>query len=99
MEIHEITKIKCLETAELSFIAHYSSCACTMDNRVRIGLEVWLKLDINLFKYHTYVQLTGVIISVTIINNMFVVVRYVMFEFSLLYIKFAKAYTIVFILR
>ena len=47
----------------------------------------------------THVQLTGVIFSVTITNNMFTVVRYVMFELSLLYIKFTKAYTIVFTLR
>ena len=47
----------------------------------------------------THVQLIGVTISVTITNNMFIVVRYVIFELSLLYIKFTKAYTIVFTLR
>ena len=47
----------------------------------------------------THVQLTGVIISVTITKNMFTIVKYVMCELSLLYIKFTKAYTIVFILR
>ena len=48
----------------------------------------------NLYGYNikwTHVQLTGVLISVTITNNMFTIVSYVMFELSLFYIKFTEA--------
>ena len=46
-----------------------------------------------------HVQLTRVIILVTITTNMFTVVRYVIFELLLLNLKFTKAYTIVFSLK